>query len=187
MTWLRLLPGVFKMIPREVWYVLAAAFIFRLGVNWHEGRIKAHDTALIAARDAQWQVRLDEARQAAITEKKKGDAVRAALAHERSKKHEATVHTIVRTGDALRVSGVPEGAAAIDSGQGHHSGLSAAAGESDQRLRAGNAASDELPFDGAVVSWTWLIDAAQQCDINRAEARTWRDWYAEQLKAWPVK
>lgn len=42
------------------------------------------------------------------------------------------------------------------------------------------------PADGiAAVPWNWLVNTGGQCDLNRSEAQSWRDWYAQLQKAWP--
>lgn len=43
------------------------------------------------------------------------------------------------------------------------------------------------PDDRAAVPWNWLVDRAQQCDLNRAEALSWREWYDRISKEWPSK
>lgn len=56
-------------------------------------------------------------------------------------------------------------------------------------VRKPDAPRPEVPTgDGqpllAAVPWPWLVDRAEQCDLNRAEAETWRAWHRQLEEAW---
>ena len=54
--------------------------------------------------------------------------------------------------------------------------------------RPADVAAPVLPTeDRAAVPWTWLVDQAEQCDLNRAEALAWREQRAEQVKAYEAE
>lgn len=181
--------GVIGGIPRWVWYLLAAALLYRFAVDWHDRQIKAHDTALIAERDAAWRQRLDAAHAEALAWRGKFDAATAALATEQRKLNDAQNARINAAAGRERVLGPGKAAAADYCRQGDHSALASSAGGPGASLPAGDDAGDHLPAGDreAVVPWGWLVSHAQQCDLDRAEGQAWRTWYAKMKGLWPTK
>lgn len=175
--------GAFKLVPRWVWYLLAAALAWHFALSWHGGRVKAHDKDVIATRDAYWnaklvdvadkarRIRIDaEAQAAEITEKVRSD-------------NERQARTIASDAGSLRVRG--PGAAADDCRPIDHPGLPAAASGARAGSGAGADTGPPVPSsDRASVSWQWLVDHAEQADLNRAEVIAWRDWWVAQSAAW---
>jgi hypothetical protein len=43
------------------------------------------------------------------------------------------------------------------------------------------------PDDLAAVPWPWLVQRAEQADLNRQEVLTWREWYDRMVKDWPKR
>jgi hypothetical protein len=41
------------------------------------------------------------------------------------------------------------------------------------------------PADSAAVPWPWLVQRAEQADLNRAEVLAWREWYDKLVASWP--
>jgi hypothetical protein len=50
----------------------------------------------------------------------------------------------------------------------------------------GDVAGGPLPADDgfAAVQWSWLVDSAEQADLERAEVLAWRDWYRREAAEW---
>jgi hypothetical protein len=62
----------------------------------------------------------------------------------------------------------------------------AASGGSQAGRGNGNAAGPPLPpADSAAVPWPWLVQRAEQADLNRTEVLAWREWYRRLVESWP--
>lgn len=67
-----------------------------------------------------------------------------------------------------------------------NSGIAPSAGGRVATSGTGDAAGPQMPVaDRAGVPWQWLVDRAEQCDLNRTEVLSWREWHAKLLEAWP--
>jgi hypothetical protein len=96
----------------------------------------------------------------------------------RSKTDEAN-RRIAADADTLRVSGP---------GKARCSAVSAGPGGSEARSGKPDAAGPEVsPDDRAAVPWPWLVQRAEQADLNRQEVLTWREWYDKMVKDWPKR
>ena len=181
----RLLPvrRFFGSIPNWAWVALGIALAALLGAWWHHHEVKKHDVAVIAARDAQWNKRLEAEHAAALDWKAKFDAASVRLSAAIKEKNDAEAARINATRDDL----LRDGPGKARCGQVAYPGTSAGAGGSVASSRPGSSATASLPpADGlAAVPWNWLVNTGGQCDLNRSEAQSWRDWYRALVKAWP--
>jgi hypothetical protein len=194
MTWLTAIPGALKLVPRWVWYALLAAFAWHLALSWHAGKVKAHDAAIVAAHDAQWQVRLAAERDHALAVARNAEQTAAKINAKLKDSHNAQVRHNAADADDLLLRGPGAAASAAHCRPVDRPGFSAGAGQPRGGGDAGGAAASSLhPADGlsglpasdfAVVPWSWLVDFARQADDSRAEVLTWRDWYDRQAAAW---
>lgn len=165
MLWLRALPGVFRLVPREVWYVLAAAILFAGARGWYHGKLD----------DAE---KRGEARAYAAVEQKARSiqAKSEALAAKLREQNDETNRRI--DGDARTVLVRGPGKAACPAARSEAPRQPLAPG------RPADAAVDRVPYP----EWQQLIglpfagavEFARQCDLNRAEVLTWRDNYQKQ-------
>jgi hypothetical protein len=167
-----------KRIPRGVWIALAVVAVIALGAFWHGRAVKhAHDAAYSAG----------VASEAARIEKKANAlaAKATAIAEAVKERNNETNRRIAGDADDLRVRG-PGKAACLNP-------ATTAASRHQPSGRPGDAASGQVPVaDGlanslpelAAVPWPWLVDRAEQCDLNRAEVLSWRENYQLQLEAW---
>lgn len=89
---------------------------------------------------------------------------------------------IARRADAVRVRGP---GAAICPGA---AGPAAAAGGRDAPGGGADAGVDRLPYPAweplIAMPFAELVDRAERCDLNRAEAIAWRDWHKQLTAAW---
>lgn len=189
MTWLTAIPGALRLVPRWVWLALAIAIAWHFALSWHAGKIRAHDVAVIAKRDAQWQTRLDAAHAAALDWRGQAERAGAEIATMKRKLNDEENRRIRAAADDLRLHGPGKAAAPANCRPGDRAGLSAGAGRSDAAGRPSNDAPAAVPAgdgsaDWAVVPWGWLVGRGEQADVGRAEVLTWRGWYADQVAAW---
>jgi len=177
---LRMSPvGAFlKRIPRGVWIALAVAALLGIGVLMHGRAVrKAHDAAYA-------QGRADEA--ARIERKALRIAAKAtAIAQAVKDRNNETNRRIAGDADDLRVRG-PGKAACLNPAApsaGRHQPPSRPGDDPTGQVPVGNGLANSLP-ELAAVPWPWLVDRAEQCDLNRAEVLSWRENYQLQLEAW---
>lgn len=167
--------GIFKAIPRWAWYALAAALVLFLIYRWHNGKVedayakgKADEGARIAAK--------------AFEIKRKADELTASISTALRTRHDEKVRIIYRDADALRLRG--PGKAACPGNPGIPRGASGSAKPIGERV----ASVAEVPpgerVDLIGLPFAATVSGAEQCDLNRAEAKTWREWYAKQSEAW---
>lgn len=166
------LVGAFKSVPRFVWYALAAALVFAFAVHWFNGRIEA------AEKRGAERAYANVERQARELERK-ANALNARIVTAIKEKNRVENARIAADADALRLRGPGAArcasAASLPSGPG---GRVAAGGRSD-------AAGSGVPVqDSAAVPWGWLVNRAEQADLNRAEVLAWREWHARFTAEW---
>jgi hypothetical protein len=174
---------VLASVPTWTWVALGIALAGLLGAWWHHGQVKRHDTAVIAARDAQWNKRLDAEHAAALNWKAKFDAATIKLSAAIREKNDAEAARInVARDDLLR-----DGPGKARCGQVDYPYAATRSGGPQPPIGGGGAATASLPpADGiAAVPWNWLVNTGGKCDLNRSEAQSWRDWYAQLVKTWP--
>lgn len=167
--------GIFKAIPRWAWYALAAALVLFLIWRWHSGKVedayakgKQDEGARIAAK--------------ALEIKNKADAVSAGISTLLRTQSDEKVRIIYRDAGTVLMRG-PGKAACPGS-----PGISSGAGRSVPPAGQGSPAVAEVPtgerVDLIALPFPGTVALAQTCDLNRAEAKTWRDWYSKQSEAW---
>ena len=161
-------------IPRWAWIAVAVVAILLVGSCVHKRKVKAFGDERYAAG-----VKAEGDRIAAKALKLAKDAAEIS-AKARSLNNE-TNRRIARDADVIRVSG-PGKASCLNPSTPGASRYVPPAGKPD-------ATGPQVPTgDGeallAAVPWPWLVDRAEQCDLNRAEAETWRAWHRQLEDAW---
>lgn len=172
-----------ERVPRWVWIALAIAAILVAGWIWHGRQMAAHDADLTArvtaARDAQWQKRLDDAHADALRQRGDFDAAAKHITElQRKLTDEENRHIAADRAD-LRLHGPGKAAAAPGCRPGDHPGLAGIAGRPVAQPGPAAHAGTEVPAgDGpgqfAVVPWNWLVDVVAERDAFRIEAIGWR-------------
>lgn len=151
-----------KLVPRWVWWLLAAAAIYRFGLDWHQRQVDriykaGEDAAYARVKDRAEQVERD-ALKLTIRIKERFDAVRNDI--------DAATRSELQHGPGKAAYSCP--APALPGGP-----------------RPAPAAPDDgghlLPPNdrNAVVPWGWLVSRAQQCDLDRAEVIATRQQHHE--------
>lgn len=161
-------------IPRGVWIGLAVIAILLLGTCAHKRSVKKFGEERYAAG-----VKAEGDRIAAKAQKLASAA--AEISAKARSLNSETNRRIAAGADALRVSG-PGKASCLNPATPGASRYIAPAGKPD-------ATRPQVPSgDGqallAAVPWPWLVDRAEQCDLNRAEAETWRAWHRQLEESW---
>lgn len=183
MGWLKAAGAAMKLVPNYVWYALFGALALHFALGWHSGKVKAHDAATIAARDAYWNDRIQAVAKQAAGIRDKAENTARQITEKVRTDNENQARIIAADAGALRLRG--PGAASDDCRSVDHSGIPVAAGGAGQGGGAGAAARPQVPDgDRASVSWRWLVNSAEQADLNRAEVLSWRSWYQQQAAAW---
>lgn len=185
MMWLRLIPGALRLIPKWVWILLAVALLWRVAVSWHEHRahaaIAAAEKRGEAKANAAWQQRFDAMRARADETRRRAEAASAKISKDVRRKNDQDNRDSAARARALSLSG--PGAARcrpVD-----HPGLSGGAGRYVAPGGRPDAPGPQVPADDrAAVPWGWLVDRARQCDLNRAEALSWREADRRQRAEW---
>lgn len=171
----RLLPGVFKLIPREVWYALAIALAIAFVRNWYGNQIEAAEKR---GSDAAYASIADQAR----TIKERADRITEGVSKILRGINDEENRRIGAGYDALRLHG--PGKAACPG----HSQLPVSTGQPIAPAGTGNAAVDRVPYPewSSLIAMPFddLLKRAEQCDLNRAEAAIWREWWEHQTATW---
>jgi hypothetical protein len=201
MPWLKAIPAALKLVPSWVWYLLLGAIACHFALAWHAGKVRAHDQAVIAARDAQWQKRLDSEHAAAISYRTKYEQAQAELSQTLKEKHDAQVRSNASDASDLRLRG-PGKAAAPDCGPGYHPSPPAAVVRPERDTAGADVAAGQVPSaDGvagvpvaagstvrdqsfAIVPWSWLVDRAQEFDNLLDEVKTDHEWHRQHEAEW---
>lgn len=177
MTWLaavalKLSPvGRFlKAVPWQVWAAIGLAVALWLGVQWHQHEAgQALEAAEKRGEDRAYAN--VEAKAKALEEKARE------LAQQIRSRTDETNRRIAGDADDLRLRGPGRAACPVAPPAG--------AGGRDEAGGAGDAAGPQMPSgDRAAVPWGWLVDRAEQCDLNRAEALAWREWRRRYTAEW---
>lgn len=164
----------FASIPRPVWIAIGIVAVIGLGWALHAHSVKkAYRTGYSAG------VAAEGARIARKAEKLAAEA--AAISAKAKELNSETNRRIAAGADALRVSW-PGKAACLNP-------ATPSAGRPVAPIGKPDAAGPQVPpADGqpllTAVPWPWLVDRAEQCDLNRAEAETWRAWHKQLEESW---
>lgn len=182
----------FGKVPRWAWIALAIVVLFAGLIIWHQAKARA---AIAAARaqqkvvdDTAWQAAFDRERQAATEWRHAAELNAAAISNRTRTNNDETNSHIDAGANDLLLRGPGKAAACV--GPVDHSVVPTAGGQpgaGDHRPPDGTGTvlpGDDGGAQRAVVPWNWLVGRARQCDLDRAEAVTWRDWYQQQAKAW---
>jgi hypothetical protein len=168
--------GFLKRIPRAAWIALAVIAILALGTCAHKRSVKKFGEERYAAGVAYEAARIEKKAKAIAA---RAETIAATL---RSQNNE-TNRRIAGDADTLRVSG-PGKAACVSS-------ATPGAGRRQPASGNGNAAGPQVPAGNgpalpelAAVPWPWLVNRAEQCDLNRAEVLTWREWHRLLVEDW---
>lgn len=147
-----------KGLPWQVWAAIGLALVLFLGVRWHNGQIKDAEK-----RGA------DRAYAAVEKKAREIEAKANATADKIRSKSDETARAIAADADVIRMSGPGKARACpVPQGSGRRE---PATGEAD-------VARPEVPTDDrAAVPWQWLVQRAEQCDLNRNEVLAWREWH----------
>lgn len=176
MTWLAL-RALLGRVPKQVWLVLAVVALLAVGVLWHGHKV--HQTIAAAEkRGADAEAKRIEAK--ALELKRKADALNAKISAELRSRSDEEARRIAASADTLRLSG--PGLARCP----RNPGVPAGPGKPVAATGRPDAAGSEMPSgDSAAVPWGWLVGRAEQCDLNRSEVLTWREWYDRTVAGWP--
>lgn len=159
-----------KLVPREVWYVLVAAILYRGAIAWYEDKLadayKAGETA--AYQSVEGKARFIEHQVLMLTNR-----IRETFDAKRSRIDAAAA-------DELRLG---PGKAA------YRCPATPAASRPEPGPGAPVPPRVNLPpvnwgSDLAVVSWGWLVSHAQTCDLNLTEVKAWRSQHDGLVKAY---
>jgi hypothetical protein len=175
------LGGLLKRFWKPLAIVAAAVALFLL----HQHFVHKFRDKVVNDVNKAWQTKLDAEHAAAVAWKHKYDLSNAAMAQEIRKRHEETLRSDAVLANDLRVRG--PGAARC--GQGDHPITTAGAGGRDAgRGQAGAAVAavpDQERVDLIGLPFTGTINAGQQCDGNRSEVISWREFYRKLVATWP--
>lgn len=98
------------------------------------------------------------------------------LAAQLRKKNDETARAIAADADVIRVSGPGKARCPV---------VPAGPGGPGATSRPADAPGSEVPpGDRAAVPWSWLVNRAERCDLNRAEVLSWREWYEDMFETW---
>lgn len=173
MTWLAV-KAFLGRIPRGAWIAAAVVAILLLGTCAHKRAVTKFGKERYAAG-----VKYEGDRIAAKARTLAAEAA-AISAKARSLNSEKN-RRIASDADAVRVRG-PGKASCLNPATPGASRYIPPAGKPDAARPEVPAANGEALL--AAVPWPWLVDRAEQCDLNRAEAETWRAWHKQLEDAW---
>jgi hypothetical protein len=99
------------------------------------------------------------------------------LASKLRERNREEANRIVDDAGGMRLSGP---------GKARCPGIPAGTGRPEAQPRKPDAPGPEVPPDErAAVPWQWLVNRAEQCDLNRNEVISWREWHKQLTEAWP--
>ena len=183
------LVGILRAIPPKGWLAIGALALLA-GLWWAHTRAvsaaynRGYATATVE-RDAKWGEAFDTMHRAALTYAAAFNQHSDTLAAQIGARHEQDLRAIATRADALRLHG-PGRAAATCSRPGDIAGLPPPArldeppgGQADDGVAG---LPDEVPM--AVVPWPDLVQRSEDADADRSEVIAWREWFAQNRKAW---
>ena len=165
LSWLRLLPAVVRLVPREVWYVLALALLYRGALTWHANKVDAYGAERFMAG---YKKAVDDGKQLQA----QAELIGTAISNKLKGENDETLRAIDRLGDDLRLRGPGKAACSYPAQPGAAaSGHKPSGGSADAPVdRVPDSEGQQLiglPFFSTV-------EFAKLCDANRNEALTWR-------------
>jgi hypothetical protein len=156
-------------LPRGVWIFLAGALLIAAGAWWHSGKVKAYGAE-------QYQAGRDSRDAEIIAAQKRVEEANARVTAEIRKRTDEENRRIAADATNLRLSG--PGRAGVACPPVRAGGHSEAGGNADAPgpgVYAG---------DFAAVPWPWLVERAEQSDLNRSEVLAWREWHERLAAEW---
>lgn len=172
--------GVLKKVPPKVWYGLALAAALLVGFLWHQ---HAAHKALKAQYTAGYAQAGKDIAAHALKLKAKIDAMTVKIAADERSKNDAENRRISAAADALRLRGPGKAGCTL------RSEPAAAAGGHEPSGRASDVAVAGLPdptgIDLIGVPFDDAVDFGKSHDAWRAEALSWRSFWARLVAAWP--
>lgn len=172
-------------VPPQVWQALAVLGYALALYATHQRAVHDHDTAIIAANNAQWQTRLNAAHSDALAWKAKADQQAMTIAQNERTKHEEDIRLNAAAADALLLRG-PGAASAAHCGQVNHPGTPAAPDRHDQAAPQAGAPATQVPSgDWALVPWNWLVGVLHEHDDLLSDVTTVISNDEKQRAAWP--
>jgi hypothetical protein len=158
---------------RSFWQIVCLALACLAVVQHFTIADARHDRDSYKAQRDYYKGEIDKADKSA----RDAQAVIAKLTQDIRNRTDEENRSIAGDADALRVSG--PGKAACRSAP-------AASGEHEPASGNGNAPGPQVPpDDSAAVPWGWLVQRAEEHDLNRAEVLAWREWYRKLVESWP--
>lgn len=172
--------AIVRAVPRKLWIALAIAAVLLAAFLWHQHRAHAAIAAAEMRGEQRAYARIET--EARALERKANDLGRKISNRIRSKTDEDN-RRIAGTADTLRVRGPGQatcpGGARVPAGAGRPQSPGGQPDAAGPQMPA-----DELAAVQAAVPWPWLVDRAEQCDLNLTEVTAWRSWYVQQSAAW---
>lgn len=162
----RLLPvrRFFAPIPWQAWLALGIALCVLLGALWHGKKVRQFGEERYTAGV---KAERDRAEAAAKTQAAKDERIAGKI----KEQNREEADRINRDADTLRLSGP---------GRARCPAPAKPANGREPQPRLPDVAGPEMPADDrAAVPWGWLVQRAEQCDLNRAEVLAWRDWHKQ--------
>lgn len=178
--------GLLSEIPQPVWEALTVVgyVLAFVALHWHYEK-----AALKAADERGYERRASEDADALVELQKRArgaEALATQISQATRTKNDADNASIHAAAGSL----LAHGPGAARCGLVGHSVVPAASGEPRAvDHQPTDATGALLPGDDgqanlAAVPWNWLVGRSEQCDLDRAEALAWRDWYMRQAAAW---
>lgn len=166
-------------IPRGVWIALVVIAILALGTCAHKRSVKKFGNERYKAGVAYEQARLEKK---AKELKAKADALTGKISTELRKQSDENVRIIYRDAGTVLLRG--PGKAACPG----NPGISSSPSRPNAPAGQGSSAVAEVPpgerIDLIGLPFAGTVALAQTCDLNRAEAQSWREWHRQQSEAW---
>lgn len=168
MSWL-----AFKLflgrIPRAVWIALAVLTLLGLGSCVHNRKVEAYGREMFKAGV---KAEVDRAEKARKEAEAKGNAISKKIRSET----DANARTINSRADNERLLGPGLARCAVPPTAARRP--EPASGNGD------DPGSQVSEGDSAAVPWPWLVQRAEQADLNRNEVLAWREWHRRLTEEW---
>jgi hypothetical protein len=170
---------VIRSIPRPVWIALAVLLALGALIWWHKDKVS---DARKEGYAAGVKYEGDRIAKRAAEIKAKADALTGKITEQLRTQSDEKVRVIYRDAGAVLMRGPAKAACS------GNPGISSGPSGSNPPTGGGSAAVDQVPTGERVeligLPFAGTVALAQQCDMNRAEAQSWREWHRQQSEAW---
>lgn len=167
-----------KRIPAKLWLAIALAAALAIGFVWHQHT--AHK-ALQKADATGYARAMRDVEKKALALKTKTDALTRKISTLQRSLNDAENRRISASADTLRLRGPGRAICAEPA---------PAPGRHEPPRGQGNAPLAEVPDRAGepliALPFTGTIAGGETCDLNRAEVKSWREFYDKLVKAWPT-